>query len=446
MKIKCDSRKVEPGDTFVALKAIHDGHDYIEDAIQRGATKIVAQEGLYSVDTLIVNDTHEYLVNYLKEHYWKQIQDLKIVGMTGTNGKTTTCYLIHKALNDLGIKCAYIGTIGFYIDSKVRDLPNTTPDILDIYEMLLYAKEQDCKYVVMEVSSHALSYGRVKGLEFDYAIFSNLTEDHLDYHQNMEAYLQEKQKLFSMLRNDKCAILNNDSPYFNDFLNSDNHNISYGFEAGDYQITDYHNTLSESHFTINNEEQYQTKLIGKHNLYNLLCIIVFLKQIGIENEEIIEEIKTLECPKGRMDKIVAGDNVIIVDYAHTPDAVENILSCVQELKPDHIYTIIGCGGNRDKKKRPIMAKVATDYSSEVIFTSDNPRFEEPEQIIEDMITGLDNQNFEIEINRQKAIVRGIQKLKKNDILLVLGKGHETYQIIGDKKIDMDDKDIVLKNL
>lgn len=445
MNIKSDSRKIEQGDTFIALNYIHDGQEYIEDAIKRGATKIIAERGLYSVDTLIVNNTHEYLVSYLKNTYKEELSNLKIIGMTGTNGKTTTCYLIHKALNDLGIKCAYIGTIGFYIDEKIKDLNNTTPDILDLYEMLLYAKEKECKYVVMEVSSHALSMNRVEGLEFDYAIFSNLTRDHLDYHNTMENYLKEKQKLFNMLKNEKKAILNIDSPYYKDFLFEGNNNISYGFSSGDYMVSDYHISLLGSTFTVNNIE-YQTKLIGKHNIYNLLCVIALLSELGISSKQISKEISVLDAPVGRMDRINYKDNLIIIDYAHTPDAVSNVISSVQELNANKIYTIIGCGGNRDKKKRPIMAGIATENSDYVIFTSDNPRYEDPQDIINDMITGLDKNNYEIEINRVNAINRGIQLLDKNDILLVLGKGHETYQIIGDKKIHLDDKEIVLSNI
>lgn len=445
MNIKSDSRKIEKGDTFIALNYIHDGHEYIKDAIKNGATKVIAEHGTYSVDTIIVNNTHDYLVNYLKTLYKDELSSLKIIGMTGTNGKTTTCYLIHKALNDLGIKCAYIGTIGFYINDKIKDLNNTTPDILDLYEMLLNAKDNNCKYVVMEVSSHALSMNRVDSLEFDYAIFSNLTRDHLDYHNDMDNYLKAKQKLFTMLKNEKMAILNIDSPYYKDFLYENNNNISYGFNAGDYQVTNYHINLNGSRFTVNNTN-YQTKLIGKHNIYNLLCVIILLNKIGIEELKVKEVISCLEAPTGRMDKINYKGNLIIIDYAHTPDAVNNILESVKELNSNHIYTIIGCGGNRDKTKRPIMGDIATKKSDYVIFTSDNPRNEEPNAIINDMIQKLDKNNYEIEINRVNAIIRGIHLLDKNDILLVLGKGHETYQIIGNKKIELDDKKIVLENI
>lgn len=446
MNIKCDSRKVKKGDTFVALKYINDGHKYIEDAIERGASRIVASEGLYSVDTLITNDTHEYLIKYLKDNYWDQVKDLKIIGMTGTNGKTTTCFLIHKALNMLNKKCAYIGTIGFYIDEKIRDLNNTTPDILDLYEMLIEAKENGCDYVVMEVSSHALSQNRVKGLEFNYALFSNLTQDHLDYHENMEKYKQEKLKLFNMLREESVALINSDDKYHKDFIMEQNNNITYGYSDSNYQITSYKTDILGSEFIINNSDIYETKLLGKHNIYNLTGVISLLTKLGCSYEEISDVIKNLDSPRGRMETVNYNSNNIIIDYAHTPDAVENVLNSVKDLNPNHIYTIIGCGGDRDKTKRPIMGDIATKLSDYVIFTSDNPRSEDPNAIINDIVQKLDKNNYEIEVNREKAIIRGIQKLEENDILMILGKGHETYQIIENKKLDFDDKKIVIDNI
>ena len=439
MNIKSDSRKVTNGDTFIALKYSNDGHQYIEDAIKRGATSVVADHGLYSVDTLIVKDTHEYLVNYLKDNYWNEIKDLKIIGMTGTNGKTTTCYLLHKALNMLGEKCAYIGTIGFYIDEKIKDLDNTTPDILDIYEMLLKAKEENCKYVVMEVSSHALSLNRVKGLEFDMALFSNLTQDHLDYHHTIENYLDSKKKLFTMLRNDKLAIINMDDKYYKDFIMEQNNNKTYGFKDSNYQITKYNYNINESNFVINDCDIYKTKLIGKYNIYNLTLVIAALNNLGFDYEQVSKIIEKLDSPSGRMDKIIYDNNAIIIDYAHTPDAVENVLLTAKEINHDHLYVVVGCGGDRDKTKRPLMGKISVDNADKAIFTSDNPRTEDPSEIISDIIQKLDK-------NREKAIIRGIQLLKENDILMILGKGHENYQIIGKDKIFFDDKKVVLDNI
>ena len=446
MKIKTDSRKIKKGDTFIALKTLNnDGHQYIEDAIKNGATTIVAEHGLYEVDTLIVNDTKEYLVKALKEEYYEEIKDLKLIGITGTNGKTTECFLTYQAFIKLGKKAAYIGTIGFYVNGeKIKDLANTTPEINEIYEMLLYAKENDAEYVMMEVSSHALSMNRVEGLEFIYAVFTNLTKDHLDYHLDMKSYALAKQKLFKMA---KKAIVNVDDDYKNYFLLKENDNITYGFGEADYQILNYEMSSDGSKFTVktqNEEFEIATSLLGKYNVYNLLVTVILLMKEQVEIDKIKELIPTLKAPNGRMDTIFYETNRIIIDYAHTPDAVENILKAVKELNPNHIYTIVGCGGNRDKTKRPEMAKIATSLSTCAIFTNDNPRLEDPNDIIEDMIKNLENTNYEVIINRKNAIIKGIQMLENNDILLVLGKGHETYQIIGKERLEFDDKQIVLE--
>ena len=441
MEIKCDSRKVKKGDTFVAIKGFtDDGHDHIEEAILNGAKTVVCEHGLYEVDTLIVKNSKDYLIRYLKEHYYDQIKDLKLIGVTGTNGKTTTCFLLYQALKKLGYKCAYIGTIGFYIENKISDLNNTTPDILDIYEMLLKAKEAGCLYVMMEVSSHALDMRRVDGLEFDIAVFSNLTKDHLDYHLDMKNYALAKQKLFYQLKHNGIALVNADDDYKSFFL-VHNNTITYGLKDGDIRLTNDQTSIHGSTFQVGDTE-FEMSLIGKHNLYNMLVVIIILRQLGIEEAKIKDVVKELEAPKGRMEMIQYLDNIIVVDYAHTPDAVENIISAFSEIEHEHLYTIVGCGGNRDKTKRPVMAKIATDLSDFVIFTSDNPRNEDPEQILNDMVSNLDNQNYETIVNRAKAIGRGIQKCQKNDILLVLGKGHEEYQITKEGKIHFSDVEII----
>lgn len=443
MNIKVDSRKIEEGDIFVALNTFNDGHKYVEDAIKNGAKKVIVNKGSYNVETIIVPDTKDYLINHLKNNYYDQIKDLKLIGITGTNGKTTTAYLLWQALNKLGHKCAYIGTIGFYIESKIRDLPNTTPEIVDIYEMLIECKEKGCEYVVMEVSSHALEQGRVDGLKFDYAIFTNLTEDHLDYHKSMGNYALAKQKLFSMLKDNGKSIINIDDKYHEYFLK--NNDITYGFKESDFQITGYNINFKNS-FTLNiNGEIYdfESNLLGKYNIYNMTSVIAVLCDLKIDMEIIRYLVTTFLPPAGRMEIIDYQTNKIIIDYAHTPDAVQNIINAVKEFSNGKIYTIIGCGGNRDKMKREVMASIATNNSDYVIFTSDNPRDEEPEQIIKDMVNNLENTNYEIEINREKAINKGIQKLDKNDILLVLGKGHETYQIIKNEKIYFSDKEKVI---
>lgn len=442
MKIKIDSRKVVKGDTFIAIKGERkDGHNYINDAINNGASTIVAEYGDYNVTTIIVNDTKKYLEEYLENNYYDDIKKLKLIGMTGTNGKTTTCFLIYEALNKANKNCAYIGTLGFYICGKSFNTDNTTPNLYEIYNMLLSCVKNNCEYVVMEVSSQGISMGRVNTLLFDYVIFSNLTQDHLDYHKNMENYLISKQKLFTMTR-DAYAIVNSDDKYYKYFM-LDNKNITYGKNSDDFKISIINTNIDGSRFRLNNN-LYKTKLVGEYNIYNISAVIILLRILNVKG--IYKIISNLEAPIGRMDIIKYNENNIIVDYAHTPDAVEKVIKSILNLPHNRVITIIGCGGNRDQGKREIMGNIATKYSDYVIFTSDNPRFEEPKKIINDITKKLDSKNYEIDVNREKAIIKGIQMLKKNDILLLLGKGHEEYQIIGNKSIPFSDKKVVLKNI
>ena len=439
MNIKIDSRKVLKGDTFIAIREENDdGHNYVMDAINKGATTVIVEEGQYDVTTIKVKNTKKYLEEYLENNYYDDIKKLKLIGMTGTNGKTTTCYLIYQALNKIGKKCAYIGTLGFFTD-KEKITNNTTPNLYEIYNMLLECVKEDYEYVVMEVSSQGIAMGRVNTLIFDYVIFSNLTQDHLDYHKTIEEYVLQKQKLFKMTNN-SFAIVNNDDYYKNYFL-LDNKNITYGISDCDYKISDIKSSLDGSYFKINNEEYY-TKLIGDYNIYNVSVVIILLKLLEIKNiNKIISE---LDSPNGRMDIVKYNTNTIIIDYAHTPDAVEKIIKSVSKLKHNKIITLIGCGGNRDKTKRSIMGDIATKYSDYVVFTSDNPRFENPDEILNDITCKLDKKNYEIIVNREKAINKSVQMLSKNDILLLLGKGHEDYQIIGNEKFSFKDKDKVIK--
>lgn len=443
MSIQVDSRKVKSGDTFVAIKGLNiDGHDFIDKAILNGATEIIAEKGEYSVKTKIVENTRVYLANYLKEKYREDLSKIKFIGITGTNGKTTSCYLIYQALNKLGVKTAYIGTIGFYADGKVKDLDNTTPDLIDLYEMFDYCIQNKVEVIAMEVSSHALALDRVLGLEFDYASFTNLTQDHLDFHKNLENYEQAKIKLFKNLRNDKCAIINGDDPYYQDFCLEQNNNVIYGTNINsDYRITSYNLNIDSSEFTfIYDRKEYDVKLNipGKYNVYNYMNLLIILNKMGYSIEQIIELSETLKAPSGRFETLRYKGAVIVIDYAHTPDAVENIINSVTEYKKGRIITIIGCGGDRDKTKRPIMGNIATEKSDFVIFTNDNPRTEDEKAIMDDITKPLLKNNFIIKYNRKEAIEEGIKMLKQNDILLILGKGHEDYQIINHEKIHFSD--------
>lgn len=445
--IQVDSRKVQKGDTFVAIKGLYvDGHDYIEKAILAGASQIIAEYGEYSVPTILVKDTREYLAKYLKEKYSEQLSKIKFIGITGTNGKTTSCYLIYQALNMLGVKTAYIGTIGFYVEGKVKDLDNTTPDLIDLYEMFDYCIKNEVKAIAMEVSSHALSLGRVMGVEFDYAAFTNLTQDHLDFHKSLENYEQAKLILFKNLRNDKVAVINSDDKYYKDFCLKENNNILYGLnDLADYKITKYSLHIDSVEFSFNYQnKEYNVKLNipGKYNIYNYMNLLIILNKMGYSLEKIISLSSTLKAPNGRFETLRYKDSVIIIDYAHTPDAVLNILDNVLEYKKGKVITIIGCGGDRDKTKRPIMGKIATSKSDFVIFTDDNPRTEDNHLIMNDILSGVEKENYIVKYDRKEAIFEGFKMLEKDDILLVLGKGHENYQVINHDKIHFSDLETV----
>ncbi len=451
INIKTDSRKVKPGDIFVALRGIvGDGHDFIPQAIKNGASKIIAEEGTYDVPYEIVPDTREYLNNYLKENYNKYLNEMHIIGITGTNGKTTTAYLIYDALNKLDKKCCYMGTVGYFRDKKICDLPNTTPEVTEVYDMLIDAYDLGYKYAVIEASSEGLLHRRLENVPFEYAIFTNLTQDHLNIHGTMENYARCKQKLFNQIRPNGKAIINFDDPNKNLFLFDYNDNITYGFTGGNYHITDYQMSIMGSNFTFISDgvkQNIKVPLIGKYNIYNVLVTIIVLNYLGITYYDIYDVLLNINMPAGRMDMVEYQNNRIIVDYAHTPDAVLNVISTVKEVCEGKIYTVFGCTGDRDRTKRPIMTKIVTDLCDKAIITSDDLHNEDPKQIVNDMISGLTNSNYIIEMDRRKAIIEGINLLKTNDVLLILGKGHEQAIIVKDnKRIPFNDKTEVLKYL
>ena len=436
INIKTDSRKVKKGDTFIAIKGnTVDGHDYIEKAIENGASKIVCEHGSYNVETIVVPDTKEYLQKYIVDNYKDIVNKLDIIGVTGTNGKTTTCFLTYQMLNKLGIKTAYIGTIGFYVENEVYELPNTTPEITEIYSMLTTALEKGCKAVVMEVSSHALSFKRVEGLSFTIEAFTNLTEDHLDYHKTMENYLKAKLLILDYLKDTGTIIVKNYK--------------TIGFTKSDYEVISYESTDSGTIINFKYHEKnlsVTTNLRGKFNVYNYMTALAIINTYGIDIQKIFDITKDVFPPKGRCEQIKVRDAEAVIDYAHTPDAVEKIINSFLENKKGKIITIVGCGGDRDPKKRPIMGNVATQKSDYVIFTNDNPRTEDPKIIMDNIISGVHKTNYEIIFDRKEAINKGLEMLNKNDTLLILGKGHEDYQIIGHEKHLLDDKEIVLDYL
>lgn len=448
MNIKTNSKNVTKGDTFIAIKGnIYDGHDFIEEAINNGASNVICEYGEYSIPSIKVNSTREYLNNYLNTHYYNEIKDITLIGITGTNGKTTSCYLLYEMLKMLNIKCAYIGTIGFYIDEKIADLNNTTPELLELYEMFLYCKKMDVKIIVMEVSSHALEKDRVYGLKYDYVVFTNLTVDHLIFHETMGNYLNAKKKLFTKLKDDGVSITNVDDEYYKHFML--NKTITYGFNNSNYQILSYKLFIDKTVFEIKiNNKKYKIKINmpGKYNIYNSIISIIILRSMGIDIKQIIKLLSRVSLPKGRMEMIKYKKSVIVIDYAHTPDAIKNTLLNGNEFKTGKIYTVVGCGGNRDSTKRKDMGDISVKLSDYVIFTNDNPRDEDEKKIISDIITDISSNNYEVILDRRLAIRKGIDFLRDKDILFILGKGHEEYQIIKGIKHHFSDKEEVLNYL
>lgn len=447
INIKIDSRKVKQGDTFVALKgATVDGHDYIDKAIENGATKVVVEKDIScSVEKIIVEDTNKWLTNYISENYAKEANELNLIGVTGTNGKTTTAYLTYQILNKLGSKTAYIGTIGFYLpDEDFIEIPNTTPNILDLYDLILTAKAKGCKNVMMEVSSHALHQERVKGLNYKVAAFTNLTQDHLDYHITMENYLEAKKLILKQLEGP--MIINADDQYASSWLEYSN-TKTFGINGQDYKINSYkdteHGTLIN--FNANGQDyEVETNLRSTFNVYNYLTSLSLINNLGYSIEEIIDVTSSIYPPKGRCEQIKVKNGEAVIDYAHTPDAVEKIIKAFTENKKGRVITLVGCGGDRDPKKRPIMGRIAAENSDYVIFTSDNPRTEDPAKIMDDILAGVNTSNYEVELDRRKAIVKALDMIEANDVVLLLGKGHEDYQILGHEKVHLDDAEEVRK--
>ena len=448
-KYETNSRLIKPGQTFVAIKGYTvDGHDYIEDAIKNGATAVIAQKEVKcDVPVTVVENSAEYYQKLLVKEYKDEFKDLKLIGITGTNGKTTSAYLTYQMLLALGKKAAYIGTIGFMCGDYFKELPNTSPEILTTYKLLAKAKEMECEYVVMEVSNFALDQKRIEGLEFVAGAFTNLTEDHLDYHKTMENYLKAKLLLTDYIKKDGVLLVNKDDEASKKFIERFKNTKTFGYGNADYDILsdDIYPDHTDIIFKVNEKEyKVTTNLTSKFNVYNYFTMFSILHELGFKINELIEETKYLKAPKGRCETYKVKDGFAVVDYAHTPDAVLKVVTAYKELAKARVITLVGCGGDRDPMKRPIMGEIASNYSDYVIFTNDNPRTEDPENIMKDILKGVKKDNYEVCLDRREAIKKALDMIEKDDIVLLLGKGHEDYQILGHTKVHLDDSEEILK--
>lgn len=449
IKYETDSRNIIPGQIFVAIKGhTVDGHDFVKQAEEKGAIKIIAEHQVEcNIPLEIVKNSEHYLKEKILEEYSQNLKNLKIIGVTGTNGKTTTCYLTYQLLKKLGVKVAYMGTIGFFFEKTKIELPNTTPEILTIYKLFLDALEKGCTTIVMEVSSHALDFERIAGLEFQIGAFTNLTEDHLDYHKTMENYLNAKLKMLDYMKKDGTYIVNHDDAASEKYKENFKNTKTIGLGNNNYSILSFNIAPAKTDIQFEVEqEKYNvtTNLTSKFNVYNYMTAFAICHEYGFDIPSIIEQTSLIYPPKGRCETYSVKNGYAVVDYAHTPDAVEKVIEAYKELANAKVITIVGCGGDRDPIKRPIMGRIASEKSDYVIYTSDNPRTEDPQKIMDDILKGVEKENYEVILDRPTAIKKALDLIEKDDIVLVLGKGHEDYQIIGHDKIHLDDAEEILK--
>ncbi len=455
-KPEFDSRKIDQNDLFVAIKgSMTDGHKYIQEVIDKGVSVIVCEElpknPNNKVSWIVVLSSSESLGIIASHYYGLPSERIKLVGITGTNGKTTIATSLYNLTIRLGYKCGLISTNKIMLNTAEIPSELTTPDALQLNKLLSEMIEIGCDYCFMEVSSHAVIQGRISGMAYSGAVFTNITHDHLDYHKTFDEYLQAKKSFFDILPHKAFALTNSDDKNGKVMLqNTKAQKFTYSLRAG----SDFKASIIEKHpegmlLNIENSELW-TKFIGKFNAYNILAIYATAVLLGFDKQEILKEISTLSMVEGRFENIISKNNITaIIDYAHTPDALENVLLTIDDLKPKNsiLTTVVGCGGNRDKSKRPVMGKIAVKFSDKVILTSDNPRDENPAEIIADMLQGIDS-NYRKRVivitDRKEAIRTACLISNPQDIVLVAGKGHEKYQDIKGVKYDFDDKKIVVE--
>lgn len=451
--IENDNRKVQNGSLFICIKGYTvDGHDFASSAVKNGAAAVLAERPLdIDVPVVVVKDTNRAMAVLADAFFGQPTQQLRLIGITGTNGKTTTSHLIEKILADRGQKTGLIGTMYTKIGEKTIETKNTTPESLTLQKTFHQMVEEGVETAVMEVSSHALDLGRVHGCDYDVAVFTNLTQDHLDYHKTMEEYKRAKSLLFSQLGNSyevgrpKFAILNADDAASAMFKRSTAaHVYTYGIEEkADLQAVNIQMTSSGTSFDlVIGQEQYRVELqlIGKFSIYNVLAALSAAVVSGVPIHEAITSIEAVKGVAGRFELVNAGQNfTVIVDYAHTPDSLENVLKTIQHFANKKVFVVVGCGGDRDRTKRPLMAQIACRYASNPIFTSDNPRSEEPMAILKEMEAGVQGEDYIVIEDRKEAIHTAIKQAEAGDVVLIAGKGHETYQQIGNVIHDFDDR-------
>ncbi len=455
--IQFDSRKVKQGSVFVAVSGTqNDGHAFITIAVELGAKVVVCEKLPETPDNkicwVVTTNSAKALGIMASNYYNNPSKKLNLVGITGTNGKTTTVTLLYELFRTLGFKCGLISTVIYRVEDKSYEATHTTPDQLVINKLLNEMVETGCKYCFMEVSSHSLAQKRIAGLQFAGAIFSNITHDHLDYHVTFANYIKAKKSFFDQLGSAAFAIINIDDKNGRIMVqNTKARVITYSLHSA----ADYNTKIIESHFEGMHLKldgaEFWTPLIGEFNAYNILAVYSTARMLGQDKQEILKLLSSIHEVPGRFETIRSKNGITgIVDYAHSPDALENVLNAIIRIRSgnEQLITVVGAGGNRDKTKRPKMARICAEKSDKVIITSDNPRFEEPEDIIHDMLAGIDDKQKSKTItiiDRREAIKAAIIMAKPGDIVLIAGKGHEPYQEVKGIRHHFDDKEELIKN-
>jgi UDP-N-acetylmuramoyl-L-alanyl-D-glutamate--2,6-diaminopimelate ligase len=452
--VQIDSRKVTRGSVFVAIRGAQvDGHHFINKAIELGAVAVVydtyPDDRIEEVTYVQVENTNEAVAFMSHNFYGEPSAKLKLVGVTGTNGKTTIATLLYKLFSQLGHKCGLISTVQNHIGSEIIPATHTTPDAVSLNALLKRMVDEGCEYAFMEVSSHAIHQHRTTALQFAGGLFSNITHDHLDYHKTFDEYIRVKKSFFDNLPSSAFAISNADDKRGTVMLqNTPAKKYFYSLKTiADFKGKILDNSLTGLQMLVNDKEVHFL-LIGEFNAYNLLAVFGAAICLGKERDEVLTALSVLTGAEGRFDYIISSKGIVgIVDYAHTPDALENVLTTIKKLRKgyEQVITVVGCGGDRDKTKRPIMAQAACDLSDKAIFTSDNPRTEDPAQILKDMEAGLNTASKRKYItigDRKEAIKTAVSLANAEDIILVAGKGHEKYQDINGVKNHFDDKEVL----
>jgi UDP-N-acetylmuramoyl-L-alanyl-D-glutamate--2,6-diaminopimelate ligase len=459
--VRYDSRRIGPGNLFVAVRgSCFDGHSFIEQAVDKGAIAIVGEKAGLSqrATTIVVANSHEALAHLGATYYGDPSRKLKVIGVTGTNGKSTTTFLVKHLLERANQSTGLIGTVRYEIGERVLPAQRTTPESLDLQELLSQCVEAGCRNVVLEVSSHALSQGRVSEIAFDVGAFTNLTQDHLDFHHGMKDYFEAKARLFASVRDNqkkaKSAVINIDDPYGQQMAARFGRDIpvmTYGMGArADFRASNFKVEMTGTSYQLNAKEKsylVRLPLIGRFNIYNSLAALAVAHAIGADVRTSVLALANAPQIPGRLEAVPAKRQFqVFVDYAHTEDALLNVVRTCRDLHPNRLILVFGCGGDRDRTKRPFMGAVADQYADYTILTSDNPRKEDPELIIRDIETGFKRKDYEKLVDRKEAISRAIVLAQPKDIVLIAGKGHEKYQEFGDYTIPFDDVEVAARAL